>query len=266
MSQSEALYELWNNEEDGCFWIVHTIRVFSKEEIECMHFKQLEWLVKKMIAYEESIKEHNKIEHNVVDGFKLLKKCLREKEIQYYNDILYTKHSRSSMTANDIGRCFIIEEGITKTYKEIYDKAAIKIRKEYQKKNKVNYLELKKVTDEINLQELYEQRKKELNVLDDLSANERRKYYESRLLLTDTKNAQERKEKKLKQLNEWKTDDPEEYAKSQAKYRAKKQDLTTCETTEELAAKVVKIAIAKALKNVYNANYHKLKQELKKLK
>ena len=144
MSQSEALYELWNNDPDGCFWMVHTIQVFSKEEIECMHFKQLEWLFKKMIAYEESINYNNKITHDLVDGFKILKKCLREKEIKYYNDILYTKYSRSSMTAIDIGRCFITEEEVTKTYKEIYDKAAMKIKKDYQTQNKINYLELKK--------------------------------------------------------------------------------------------------------------------------
>ena len=82
MSQGRALYELWNNEDNGYFWMVHTIRVFDKEEIENMHFKQLDWLFKKMIAYEDSIKEHNKIQHNVVDGFKLLQKCLREKEIK----------------------------------------------------------------------------------------------------------------------------------------------------------------------------------------
>jgi len=260
MSQSRALYELWNNKEDGCFWMVHTIRVFDKKEIECMNFKQLDWLFKKMIVYEDSIKEHNKIQHNVVDGFKLLQKCLREKEIKYYNEILYTKHSTSSMTANDIKRCFMIEEGVTKTYKEIYDEAAMNIRKDYQKKNKANYLELKKITEEMNFKDLYEKRKKELYVLDNLTANERRKYYDARLLLTDPKKAQERKETKLKQLKEWKTKDPEEYAKSQAKYRAKKQDLTTCETTEELAAKVVKLAIAKALKKLDNAERHKLKK------
>lgn len=263
MSQGRALYELWNNEEDGCFWMVHTIHVFSKEEIECMHFKQLNWLFKKMIAYEESIKEHNKIEYNVVDGFKLLEKCLREKEIRYYNNILYSKYSTSSMTANDIKRCFMIEEGVTKTYKEIYDEAAKIVRKNYQKKNKINYLELKKITDEMNFKDLHEQRKKELYVLDDLTAGKRTKYYKTRLLLTDPKKAQERKENELLRLKEWKTEDPESYAKSQAKYRAKKQDLTICETDEELAAKVVKLAIAKAIKKVADAERYKLKQELK---
>jgi len=263
MSQGRALYELWNNEDNGYFWMVHTIRVFDKEEIENMHFKQLDWLFKKMIAYEDSIKEHNKIQHNIVDGFKLLQKCLREKEIKYYNKILYAKHSTSSMTANNIKRCFMIEEGVTKTYKEIYDEAAMNIRKDYQKKNKANYLELKKITEEMNFKDLYKQRKKELRVLDDLTAGERGKYYEAKLLLKDPKKVQERKEIDLLRLKEWKTEDPERYAKSQAKYRAKKQDLTTCETTEELAAKVVKLAIAKALKKLDNAERYKLKQELK---
>jgi hypothetical protein len=260
MSQGKALYELWNNEKDGCFWMVHTIRVFDKKEIENMHFKQLDWLFKKIIAYEDSIKKHNKIQHNIVDGFKLLQKCLREKEISYYNKILYTKYSTSSMTANDIKRCFMIEEGVTKTYKEIYDEAAMYIRTDYRKKNKANYLELKKITEEMNFKNLYEQRKKELHVLDDLTAGERSKYYEAKLLLKDPKKVQERKEIDLLRLKEWKTEDPERYAKSQAKYRAKKQDLTICETTEELAVKVVRLAIAKALKKLADAERHKFKQ------
>lgn len=255
MSEGRALYELWNKEE--CFWMIHTIRVFSKEEIECMHFKQLDSLFKKMIAYEESIKKHNKIEYNVADGFNLLEKCLREKEISYYNNILYSKHSTSSMTAKDIKRCFMIEEGVTKTYKEIYNEAAKIVRKNYEKKNKVNYLELKK----INIKDFHVQRKKELYALDE--AGKKTKYYNTRLLLTNPKKAQERKKNELLRLNEWKTEKPKEYAESQARYRAKKQDLTICKTTEELAVKVVRNAINKALKNIYNAKRYKLKQELK---
>lgn len=261
MSRSDVLYELWNNEnEDGVFWMVHTISVLSKNEIECMHFKQLKSLVKKMNEYEESIKQYNQIAHDLVNGYKIVKKCLDEREIMYYNNILYTKYSTSSKTANDIQVCYIVEDKARKTYKDIYDEAAKKIRKDYQKKNKANYLELKKITDEINLKELLKQRKKELDALDEAPASERNKYYELKRLINDPEKEQKRKELGLLRLKEWKETDPKGYAESQAKYRAKKQDLTTCQTDEELAAKMVRNAINKALKKLDNAERYKLKK------
>lgn len=260
MSQAKVLYELWNNEGGEVFWMVHTIKMFNKNEIERMHFKQLKSFINKMKEYEGSIKQFNKISHELVDGFKLLEKCLNERAIAYYNNILYTKYSTSSMTANDIKASFTFEDEVRKTYKEIYNEAALNIRKDYQRKNKANYFELKKITDEINLEKLLKQRKKELDALDEASASQRNKYYESKL---HPEKLQEKKELGLLRLKEWMAKDPEGYAKSKAKYNKKKQDLTTCKTDEELALKLTRNAIAKALKKLDNANRYKLKQELK---
>jgi len=266
MSQSRALYESWIQDED-VFWKVHTLRVLDKEEIESMDFRQLKCLVKKMNEYTESLNNYKHIDFDLIYGYKFVKQHLNELEIAYYNHILNTKYLESSLVANDIKQYYVYNEGKKKTYKEIYIKAEKMLLKKYDAENKVNYLELKKITDEIDLEALFNKRKKELERINTLTPAERVKYYEQKRIEKDPESENKKKEQKLIKLNQWREANPDKIKISQARamitYNHKKQDLTTCETTEELAAKVVRLAIAKALKKLADQERHKLKQKLK---
>lgn len=268
MSQGRALFNSWvEDEEYGCFWKVHTLRVLDKEDIEAMNFRQLKCLIKKMNEYEECINNYNNIDFDLIDGYKYVKQQLKELELNYYNHILNTKYLESSLVAKDVKHYYVYDVGKKRTYQEVYCKAEKILLKEYDAENKANYLQLKKITDVINLDALFNEQKNKLEVINSLTPSQRAKYYQQKRIEKDPKKEEEKKQQSLIRLNEWRAANPNKLQISQRramnKYNEKKQDLTACETDEELALKLTRNAIAKALKKLADAQRYKLKQELK---
>jgi len=100
-----------------------------------------------------------------------------------------------------------------------------------------------------------------------MTTTERNRYYEQVRRERFPEKEQARKEKGLARLKKWQEDNPEKYRaannKSSKKGKLKAKDLTVCETTEEIAAKVVKIAIDKVFTKIANAKRYQLRKELK---
>jgi hypothetical protein len=264
--ESVALYESWKPAFNEILE-VHALRVFSEEEIKLMGFKQLKALMRKMEDYELSLNTYKKIDPDLVDGYKYVKEELNELEINYYTEVHNQKYSNSSKVVNDIKKCYYLKNGERKTYNQTYIEAEKMILKDYKHKNKANYLELKNITDKLNLEGLLKQRTDELLQLEDAPSKDRAKYYKTLRRQKDPEKEEEKKQQSLIRLNEWRAANPDKLKISQRRamnrYNEKKQDLTACETDEELALKLTRNAIAKALKKLADAQRYKLKQELK---
>lgn len=273
-TKAEALFNSWiDNPNYGFFWDVHVLEEYTKEDIEVMQFKQLKELLNNIYNYNKSYKTTNRVDHRWVYGYKHVKKELKNLEIKYYELIKNTKlkHDKDCrILVKNVKNVYLLDKGVQKTYYDIFHEAENMVLNDYSNKNTIIYLKLKEFTDSINLKQLVEEKKKELDYIHTLTPLEQAKYYEQKRIEKDPEGEKEKKEQKIIKLEQWREDNPDKLKIAQAramiKYNDKKQDLTTCETDEELAAKVVKIAIAKALKSVYNAERYKLKQEPKKLK
>lgn len=271
MSKALVLFNSWIEDEAyGFFWDIHTIALYTLEDFEELSYKELKHLSNNMYDYECSYNKCNKISPDWVEGYKYVKQHLKDLERTYYNHILNTKFKDRPLIGKQVRDCYLQDKGVQKTYYDIFHEAENMVLNDYSKKNVSNYLQLKKVTDAVNLKQIIEEQEKELKYIHTLDDVDRAKYYKTLRIKKNPEKEKERKQLALLNLKQWREDNPDKLKISQRrsmkKYNDKKQDLTTCETNEELAAKVVKLAIAKALKSVYNANRYKLKQELKKLK
>lgn len=268
MGKALDLFNSWvEDEEYGFFWDMQTIHVYSFEEIEELSYKELKHLSNNIYDYECSYKNCKKISPDWVDGYKYVKQHLKELEKKYYIHILNTKFKDRPLVAKQVKDCYVKDNGETKTYYNIFHEAETILLNDYTKKNTLNYLQLKDVTDAINLKKMVEEKEKELKYINTLTSAERAKYYEAIRFQKDPEKEEEKKRLALLSLNEWRAANPDKLKVSQRrtmkKYNEKKQDLTLCETDEELALKLTRNAIAKALKKLADANRYKLKQELK---
>ena len=105
--------------------------------------------------------------------------------------------------------------------------------------------------------------------MDDIKAKkakeryEKWKMYEKKWASNNPEAALNRYENGIARLNKWTAEHPEAARESQKKYKEKLKDLTICNTTEEIAVKIVKIAIAKALTSIANAERYKKRKLLK---
>jgi len=268
MSKSEALYNSWiNDPKYGFFWHSHITHNYCKEEIENMTTIQLKYFIKKINAYKKSLLYTNNTSINelFLDGWKYVNKTLDELEQNYYYHILNTNHQfkNTNHTIVNVPDCYIYDNSERTTFRKIYIGAELMVTKDYKKKCKKNIKELITLCDDINLKSLLTIKTQNQEIFNNLTKTEREKIYAAKRLINDPEKEQKKKELGLLRLKEWMAEDPEGYAKSKAKYNKKKQDLTACETDEELAFKLTRNAIAKALKKLDNANRYKLKQELK---
>lgn len=265
MSKAFILFNSWMEDENiGCFWELQTIPVYTIEEIKDMGYKQLKYLSIKINEFDYSYKETSQINSISVDGYKYVRQRLVELETAYYEHILNTKFKTSSLVINDIKNQWLQDKGQNTTYKNIYKEAKKMVFKKYEKLNLKNYLQLKQITNAINLEQMFKQKEEELNYIHTLTDCERAKYYSELRNQKDPKKEEEKKQQSLIRLKEWGKNNPEKYQhshdKAMKKYNKKKQDLTTCQTDEELAAKMVRNAINKALKKLDNAERYKLKK------
>jgi hypothetical protein len=268
MSKALALFNSWVEDEAyGFFWDIHTIALYTLEDFEELSYKELKHLSNTMYDYECSYNKCNKISPDLVEGYKYVKQQLKDLEQTYYNHILNTKFKDRALIGKQVKDCYLQDNGETKTYYDVFQEAVTMVLKKYSKKNVSNYLQLKKVTDAVNLKQIVEEKEKELKYINTLDEIDRAKYYKAKRIKKNPEKEKERKRLALINLKEWREDNPDKLKISQRqsmkRYNNKKQDLTTCETTEELAAKVVRLAIAKALKKLADAERYKLKQELK---
>lgn len=265
MSKALILFNSWMEDKDiGCFWELQTIPVYTIEEIKDMGYKQLKYLSIKIDDYDYSYKETSQINSLCVDGYKYVRQHLVELETAYYEHILNIKFKTSSLVVNQIKYQCLQDKGQNTTYKNIYKEAKKMVFKKYEKLNLNNYLQLKQITNAINLKQMFKQKEEQLDYIHILTDYERAKYYSELRSQKNPEKEEEKKQQSLIRLKEWGKNNPEKYQHSHdqamKKYNKKKQDLTTCQTDDELAAKMVRNAINKALKIVYNAERYKLKK------
>lgn len=268
MSKALILFNSWIEDENiGCFWEVQTIPVYSIEDIEEMSYKKLKHLLNKMYDYECSYKNCKKISPDWVDGYKYVKQHLKDLESNYYIYILNTKFKNRPLLQKQIKDCFLQDNNQTKTYYDVYHEAEAMVLSKYAKKNTLNYLQLKEVTDTFNLKQIVEDKEKQLKYINSLTLKERNDYYKKIRIEKDPKKEEEKNQQSLINLKQWREANPDKLKAAQRramkKYNENKQDLTTCQTDEELALKLTRNAIAKALKKLDDAQRYKLKQELK---
>jgi hypothetical protein len=271
MSKAERLFNRWiNDPKVGKFWENHIVVSHSKEDIEEMTTIQLKALKIKINNWKQALKDTKGkfVDPDYTNGYDYVKKILEELKVQYWYYILNTNidFKDSNKTIENVPSHFTYDRGEQTTFFKIYAAAEVMVLKAFHKQCLVNMKDLIMTCDAINLPEYLKSREQEQEVLNKLSPAERNKHYEVIRRAKSPSKEKERRENSILRLKEWKEENPEAYKQSQKKYKQKLKDLTICETTEDLAAKVVKIAIAKALESIANAERYKRRKELKELK
>ena len=281
MSRAERLFNKWN--QDGEIWKPYIVELHSKEEIENMNIKELRVLKTNIDNWKRCLKATNnkginldymaKYDYSVRDGTKMEAKGLKEEleklEEQFYyyiinNDIEF---KNSNKTISDVPSHFTYDRGEQTTFFKIFSGAERLLLRQYHKECLEVIRQLITICADLNLAELLEAKEAEQEIVNALPNAEKNKHYEKKRRVKNPEKEQERKENGLLRLKEWKEENPEKWAESHKqsvkKYNEKAKDLSICKTDEELAAKVVKIAIDTALKRVYNQERYKLKKQLK---
>lgn len=277
MSRAERLFNKWN--QDGEIWKPYIVEDHSKEEIEAMNIKELRVLKTNIDNWKRCLKASNnkgisldfiaKYDYSVRDGTKMEAKGLKEEleklEEQYYyfiinNDIDF---KNSNKTILDVPSHFTYDRGEQTTYFKIFSGAERMLLRQYHKECLEVIRKLITTCYDINFTELLEAKEAEQEIINALPNAEKNKHYEKKRREKTPEKEQERKENGLLRLKEWQEENPERHALAVKKYNEKLKDLTTCETTEELSAKVVKNAIRIALKRVVNQERYYLRKQLK---
>ena len=281
MSRAERLFNKWN--QDGEIWKPYLIELHSKEDIEAMNIKQLRTLKTNIDNWKRCLKVSNGkgisldfmplYDYAVRDGTKMESKGLKEEleklEEQYYyfiinNDIDF---KNSNKTILDVPSHFTYDRGEQTTYFKIFSGAERMLLKQYHKECTEVIRELINTCYDINFTELLEAKEAEQEIINALPLAEKNRHYEKKRREKTPEKERERKENGLLRLKEWQEENPEKWTESHRqsvkKYKEKLKDLTICETTEELAAKVVRIAIDKVLTKIANAERYQLRKQLK---
>ena len=271
-SKAEQLFYKWvNNPELGYFWYNHTICCPSVEVINGMTTTQLRHLKCKVNDYKQCLKDSQGkgISNDMIEGYDYVKKLLNELEEKYYYSILNThidfKDSNKTIEHIPSHNCY--DKGERTTYKTIFTKASTMILRDYAKRNKEAATALITTCYDINFTELLEAKEAEQEIINALPLAEKNKHYEKKRREKTPEKERERKENGLARLKDWQEENPEKYRtnnnESSKKSKLKAKDLTACETTEAIAAKVVRLAIDKVLTKIANAERYKLRKQLK---
>lgn len=268
MSKAEQLFYKWvNDPELRYFWYNHTIYCPSVEVINGMTTTQLRHLRCKVNDYKQCLKDSQGkgISNDMIEGYDYVKKILNELEEKYYYSILNThidfKDSNKTIEHIPSHNCY--DKGERTTYKTIFTKASTMILRDYAKQNKEAATALINLCYDINLKELLEAKEAEQEIINALPLAEKNKHYEKKRKEKTPEKERERKENGLARLKEWQEENPERHALAVKKYKEKLKDLSLCETTEAIAAKVVRLAIDKALTKIANAERYQLRKQLK---
>lgn len=271
-NKAERLFYKWvNDPELGYFWCNHTIYCPSVEVINGMTTTQLRHLRCKVNDYKQCLKDSQGkgISNDMIEGYDYVKKLLNELEEKYYYSILNThidfKDSNKTIEHIPSHNCY--DKGERTTYKTIFTKASTMILRDYAKQNKEAATALINTCYEINFTELLSAKEAEQEIINALPLAEKNKHYETKRREKTPEKERERKENGLARLKEWQEENLEKYRtnnnESSKKSKLKAKDLSVCETTGDIAAKVVGIAIDKALTKIANAERYQLRKQLK---